>query len=312
MDGEATFAEIGQWLKDNKGCQDKDFFEGYTIGVEVPSGDNGDRIDVDVVGVRFDRREIEAAGFDFTFFPVCMAGPDESIESLTGRLDLLGLVFEDGTVLGADYVAPYAAVQSLEVPDPIRAWAEENSVGILGVESTSGQIAVHELLSAPTRDVYEPRPLSKRDQRSPGNFSDAVGKCPVLGRVLSPESFYDAKIRPIQEENERKRAWDANFRKIKHESAEDALRELVSELTTLDDFEVCPHRPETPRFFVGMEGSESSLTVVPQNRNFKIETEESDLLFRIAGREEVEDFTGNDIRDLDGVIQHLRSECFNG
>jgi len=199
MDEKQMYEHIGEWLVSEKGCQSEKFFYGYVIDTAIQHKRTEKEYRPDVVAVRYERTETKTPSYKFHFHIVeAKADTDPPhIQNLMGEIENLRQHCAHA-VLAADTISWYVAIPSLEVPHELRNWAQENDVGVIAVESSSGVVTnLRELLPPERKDMGIKRSefVSNRSQRSPGNFRKAIKETSILKHIMVAAEFFDRKLR---------------------------------------------------------------------------------------------------------------------
>lgn len=313
MDARDLYQPLGEWLIKEKGCQSNDYFLGYTTEPQIHNSGGLFR-EPDVVAVQYESRETETVSFDFHFHVVeVKAGTTPGqIQNLIGGIEALQQFIDDAT-LAADSVTYYCSIPTIEIPPTLRSWAEENGVGVIGLEISDGRVTVIREVIEPSRrefDLKRSEFLSNKDQGSVGTFIEAVENTSVLNNIMVPREFYEEEIRPGQEEYHQKMNRKHFLSCIENDSSRTTASELLTFFDKIDGMAVDPPSSgiRTGKVSLSILGKEDEnvLTLVPQRRNFKIQDPNGEVLFRISGKDEIECFD-TDIGDFPALKSYLGS-----
>lgn len=314
MDERDLYQPLGEWLIEVKGCQSNEYFFGYTTEPQIPQKRTDRGREPDVVAARYERRETKTPTFDFHFHIVeVKAGTaPKQIQNLIGEIETLRK-FIDDVILAADSVAYYTAIPTIDVPPTLRSWAEEQGVGVIGLETSDGRVSVIREVIEPSRRTLELKRsefLSNNDQGSMGTFIEAVENTSILNKILVPREFFEQEIRPGQEEYHREMNRKHFLSYIENDAARTAASELLDFFDGVDSITVDPpskgiRNGRVPLPIRNQEG-EIILILVPQRANLKIEDPNDEVLFRISSMDEIEYFDV-DVGDFSALKSYLES-----
>lgn len=305
------YRALGDWLIEEKGCQDKPFFQGYLLNPEIPHHQTGDIAQPDIVGVRYTRAGTSTARFEFEFH-VVQIGDDETaddIKNTMGEMQHTKQILEEGQIV-ADTIAFYIALPSIQPNPTLGSWATKEGVGLLAIEKVGEDYDIRELQSEEPKSLEYHRNnnvLSNTKMESPGPLQKAFQNTSVLKELTTPDDFYSNVIKPEKDEYQSSLEFNAVFNYIDSNRAKDALEELVSTLSEYDSVRFRPHTMENPKLTVEFAGK-PSLRIEPLRKKFWIRrATDNETLVRIVSKDKVET-PSIDAESLEDVITYLEVE----
>lgn len=310
---------MGEWLKEEKGCQDNEYFHGYTIDTPISDQDLPNQKKTDVVGVRYEETENKTPSFKFHFHIVKVkSGKEpEKMQNVMGEIDSIKYYVEEGN-LAADTVSYYVALPGLEIPKDVRRWAKKDGVGLIALETSEeeDEVVVREILNAKTVDLGFKRNdiISNKSQQSPGNFRKRVSRTDILKKIMEPKQFFDEEIRPKKEAYTKERNYQKSFSYINNRDAREAMKVLVNYLETFDNITVRPKKSsgivkDSP-LYVDFEKERKLLKIKPIRRKFKIFDSNGEMIFRISSKDEF-DVSKDGIESLSDLKSHIAEEILS-
>jgi hypothetical protein len=200
----------GEWPIENKGCQNNDYFQGYTKEPEV-TGRTSTR-KPDVAGVRYEEdtgKKTPSFSFDYYFVEVKSNSTPGNLNEVFGQIDeLKRLVETPGEEVAARNSEYYIALEN-EVPSNVTERAKQKGYGILRVDTHEDSVVnVREQRSAETIYAEKETVVANSNQQSPGVFRKEVeglelegipqdGGTMILKHMMDPDGFFENELRPL-------------------------------------------------------------------------------------------------------------------
>lgn len=305
------YRALGDWLIEEKECQNKPFFQGYLVNPEIPHYQTGDIAQPDLVGVRYNRANTLTAKFEFEFHVVQIGEDDtaDGVKNTMGEMQHTKQILEEGQIV-ADTIAFYIALPSIQRNPTLVSWATKEGVGLLAIEEAGEGYFIRELQSEQPKSLGFHRNnnvLSNSKLESPGPFIKAFQNTSVLKELTTPDDFYKNVIKPEKEAYQSSIEFNAVFKYIDSIQAKGALEKLISTLAEYDSIKFRPHTMENPRLTVEYAG-ELFLRIEPLRKKFWIKrATDGEPLFRVVSEDKVE-MPSIEADNLDDVVTYLESE----
>ncbi|WP_048152555.1 hypothetical protein [Methanolacinia paynteri] len=187
------YDSIGEWLINEKECQENEFCKGYASDLKLNNGKN-----IDVLGLKYKLNE-DNISFNFFDFYGYVVDINSSHNEALQKLELI----KNEYVTSAEWkrgfreIFFYVAFPGFKAHNELQMGAEKNGIGLLRLEkSKNNEIKVIEELKPNPVDFQNTR-MSNRVQKSIGTFEKAIYSKNYFKEILKGhENIFNSFLRP--------------------------------------------------------------------------------------------------------------------